>query len=69
MSKKGSPYLRLALWHAAVVASRANPTLRAFYEQKLKEGKHPMTAYGAVARKLTSIIFALLRDNKLFVIV
>ena len=69
MSKKGSPYLRLALWHAAVVASRANPTLRAFYEQKLKEGKHPMTIYGAVARKLTGIIFALLRDNKPFVVV
>lgn len=69
MSKKGSPYLRLALWHAAVVASRANPTLKAFYEQKLTEGKHPMTAYGAVARKLTGIIFALLRDNKPFVVV
>ena len=68
MSKKGSPYLRLALWHAAVVASRANPTLKAFYEQKLKERKHPMTAYGAVARKLTGIIFALLRDNKPFVV-
>lgn len=69
MSKKGSPYLRLALWHAAVVASRANPTLKTFYEQKLKEGKHPMTAYGAVARKLTGIIFALLRDNKPFTVV
>lgn len=69
MSKKGSPYLRLALWHAAMVASRANPILKAFYEQKLKEGKHPMTAYGAVARKLTGIIFALLRDNKPFVVV
>ncbi|MBI3385631.1 IS110 family transposase [Candidatus Gottesmanbacteria bacterium] len=68
MSKKGSPYLRLALWRAAVVASWANPILKAFYEQKLKEGKHPMTAYGAVARKLTGIIFALLRDNKSFVV-
>lgn len=69
MSKKGSPYLRLALWQAALVASRANPTLKAFYEQKLTEGKHPMTAIGAVARKLTGIIFAMLRDNKPFVVV
>lgn len=68
MSKKGSPYLRLALWQAAVVGSRANPVLKAFYEQKLKEGKHPMTAIGAVARKLTGIIFAMLRDNKPFVV-
>lgn len=68
MSKKGSPYLRLALWQAAVVASRRNPILKAFYEQKLKEGKHKMTAIGAVSRKLTGIVFALLRDNKPFAI-
>src|SRR3989344_1182808 len=67
MSKKGSPYLRLALWQAAVVSSRRNPVLQAFYEQKLKEGKHKMTAIGAVARKLTGIVFAILRDNKPFV--
>lgn len=66
MSKKGSPYLRLALWQAAVVASRRNPILKTFYEQKLKEGKHKMTAIGAVSRKLTGIIFAILRDNKPF---
>jgi transposase len=68
MSKKGSPYLRLALWQAAVIASRRNPVLKVFYEQKLKEGKHKMTAIGAVSRKLTGIIFAILRDNKPFVV-
>jgi len=68
MSKKGSPYLRLALWQASVVASRKNPILKAFYEQKVKEGKHKMTAIGAVSRKLTGIIFAIMRDNKSFMI-
>lgn len=68
MSKKGSPYLRLALWQAAVIASRRNLVLKVFYEQKLKEGKHKMTALGAVARKLTGIIFAILRDNKPFIV-
>jgi len=68
MSKKGSPYLRLALWQASVVASRKNPILKAFYEQKVKEGKHKMTAIGAVSRKLTGIIFAIMRDNKPFMI-
>lgn len=66
MSKKGSPYLRFALWQAAMTSVRFNPILKGYYGQKLKEGKKPMIALGAVARKLTGIIFALLRDNKRF---
>lgn len=66
MSKKGSSYLRFALWQAAMTSIRFNPVLKAYYQQKLKEGKRPMIAIGAVARKLTGIIFALLRDNKKF---
>lgn len=66
MSKRGSPYLRLAIWQAAVVAVRYNPPLKAFYKKKIQEGKHHMTAIGAVSRKLTGIIFALLKNNKEF---
>lgn len=66
MSKKGSPYLRLALWKASITSVRFNPILKAYYEQRLKEGKNHMTVIGAVSRKLTGIIFALLRDNKEF---
>lgn len=64
MSKRGSPYLRRALWLAATVAYRHDPTLAAFYHKKRAEGKAHMTAIGAVARKLTYIVFAILRDNK-----
>ncbi|MFH1295006.1 MAG: IS110 family transposase [bacterium] len=66
MSKKGSPYLRLALWKASITSVRFNPVLKAYYEQKIKEGKNHMTVIGAVARKLTGIIFAMMRDNKKF---
>lgn len=66
MSKKGSPYLRLALWQAAVVGVRFNPILKSFYEQKISEGKNHMAVIGAVSRKLTGIIFAMLRDQKPF---
>jgi transposase len=68
MAKKGSPYLRLALWQAAVVAIRFNPVLKDYYQKRLAEGKNQMVVIGAVARKLTGIIFALLRDNKDFVV-
>lgn len=66
MSKKGSPYLRLALWKASITSVRFNPVLKVYYEQKIKEGKNHMTVTGAVARKLTGIIFAMMRDNKKF---
>lgn len=67
MSKKGSPYLRFALWQAAMTSVRFNPVLKAYHQQKMKQGKHYMTAIGAVARKLAGIMFAMLKHNKPFV--
>ena len=67
MSKRGSPHLRRAIWLAATVAAFHDPVLSAFYQKKRAEGKHHSTAIGAVARKLTLIIYAVLRDNKPYV--
>ncbi len=64
LSKRGSPYLRRAIWMAAVVASRSDPVFKAFYEKKRSEGKSHGTSIGAVARKLTYTIFAVLKANK-----
>ncbi|NBJ68015.1 MULTISPECIES: IS110 family transposase [Clostridia] len=64
MSKRGSPYLRKALFQAALVASRSDPVLKAFYEKKRSEGKHHLTAIGAVSRKLCYIIHAILTKNE-----
>ena len=64
MSKRGSPYLRKALFPAALVASNSDPVLKAFYQKKRAEGKHHKTCIGAVARKLCNIIFAVLKNNK-----
>lgn len=67
MSKRGLPHLRRAIWLADVVAAFHDPVLSAFYQKKRTEGKHYYTAIGAVARKLTFIIYAVLRDNKPYV--
>lgn len=67
MSKRGSPHLRRAIWLAATVAAFHDPVLSSFYQKKRAEGKHHYTAIGAVARKLTFIIYAVLRDNKPYV--
>ena len=64
MSKRGSPYLRRALWQASTCAVIHDPALKAFFEKKRMEGKPYMNAVGHVTRKITNIIFAVLRDNK-----
>lgn len=64
MSKRGSPYLRKALFNAAMIAAFHDPVFSAFYQKKRNEGKHHLTAIGAVARKLCNTIFAVLKYNK-----
>ena len=64
MSKRGSPYLRHAIFLAATTCSFHNSPLNAYYKKKRDQGKHHLTATGAVARKLTTIIYAVLRDGK-----
>lgn len=64
ISKRGSPYLRRAIWTAANRAAFADPVLSNYYQSLRARGKHHLTAVGAVARKLCNIIFAVLRDNK-----
>jgi transposase len=68
MSKRGSPYLRHALWLAATVAVRYDPDLQAFYEAKRKEGKHHGTVIGAVCRKLLARIYIILKEQRPYVI-
>lgn len=66
LSKRGSPYLRRALWLAAISARRYNPELRAYYEEKKAQGKHSMVATGAVARRLVHMIYSVWNQNRPF---
>ena len=64
MSKRGSPYLRRALWLAAISASQSNPDLADYLQRRLEQGKPWGTAMGAVARKLRSRIYVVLKHNR-----
>lgn len=64
MSKRGSPYLRRALFLAASTCTLHESPLNDYYNKKRSQGKHHLTAVGAVAHKLTHIVFAIMRDNK-----
>jgi transposase len=64
MSKRGSPYLRRAIWLAATVAANHDPTLSAYYQSLRARGKHHLVAINAVARKMCNIIFVILKENR-----
>jgi transposase len=60
----GRAKVRCALYMAALVASRRNPVLKAFYQRLISFGKPKKLALTAVMRKLLTILNAMLRDNK-----
>lgn len=64
MSKRGSPYLRHAIWLASTVAVHRDPMFQTYYEKKISEGLHYMNVIGHVSRKMTAVIFAVLRDGQ-----
>lgn len=64
MSKRGSPYLRRALFQSALRAEFCDPVFSAYYRKKITEGKHHLVATNAVARKLCHTIFAVLTKNE-----
>jgi transposase len=64
MSKRGSPYLRHALWQAATMAMLHDPELHAYYERKRAEGKHHGVVLGAICRKLLTRIYIVLKEQR-----
>jgi transposase len=60
----GRTRVRCGLYIAALVATRHNPVIRAFYQRLLAKGKLKPVALVACIRKLLVILNAMLRDNK-----
>lgn len=64
MSKRGSPYLRRAIWLAATAAILHDPAIKAFYDRKKAQGKHHYVCVGYICRKLANIIFSVLKSGQ-----
>ena len=62
----GRPAVRKVLFMAALVASRYNPVIQAFYQRLLAAGKPKKLALTACARKLLTILNAMARSGKPF---
>jgi transposase len=60
----GRTVVRTALFMGAMVAKQHNPVLKAFFDRLVRAGKPKMTALIAVARKLLTILNAILRDHR-----
>ena len=52
MSKRGSPYLRHAIWLAASSAVLHDPALKLYFQKKRDEGKPYMASVGHACRKM-----------------
>lgn len=59
----GRAGVRSAVFMAAMVGARHNPTLQAFHQRLIAAGKPKLVALIAVARKLLTILNAILRDK------
>lgn len=60
----GRPSVRSALFMGAMVAKQHNPVLKTFFDRLVAAGKPKMVAIIAVARKLLTILNAILRDRR-----
>jgi transposase len=60
----GRASVRQALYMAALVASRRNPTIRTFYQRLIAAGKPPKVALTACMRKLLTILNAIARTEQ-----
>lgn len=64
ISKKGSVYLRYALYQAAKSCWRFDPMFNAYYLKKQSENKHFYVILGHLEKKLVKVIHSVLKNNK-----
>ena len=66
MEKRGSRYLRYALFNATKYVCIWEPSFKAYLAKKRAEGKHYNVAISHTAKKLVRLIFALQTSGKAF---
>ncbi|MCA9112800.1 MAG: IS110 family transposase [Planctomycetaceae bacterium] len=60
----GRTEIRTALFMPTVVAKQYNPTIKAFYDRLVENGKPKMVALIAAMRKLLTILNVMIREGK-----
>jgi len=63
ISKRGSKYLRNAIWYSALTACRVESSFKQKYQERREKGKSHKYAITAAANKLTKVIYHVLKNN------
>lgn len=66
MEKRGSRYLRYALFNATKFVCHWDPNFKAYLDKKRSEGKHYNVAISHAAKKLIRVIFHLVKFNETY---
>lgn len=66
ISKKGSSYLRKALYNACQTVRMFEPRMKAVYQKKTDAGKRHRVALGHVAKKLMAMILSMLKTGEFY---
>src|SRR5699024_1968042 len=69
MEKRGSRYLRYALYNATKYVCHWDPTFAAYLAKKRAEGKHYNVALSHAAKKLVRLIFAMEKSRQPYCLV
>lgn len=67
MEKRGSRYLRYALFNATKFVCHWDPTFKAYLEKKRAEGKHYNVAISHAAKKLVRVIYHLQKTGQSYI--
>ena len=66
MEKRGSRYLRYAIFNATKYVCHWDPTFAAYLDKKLAEGKHYNVAISHAAKKLVRLIYTLQKSGQAY---
>ena len=67
MEKRGSRYLRYALYNAAKYVCHWNESFAVYFEKKRSEGKHYNVALSHAVKKLVRLIFAMEKSGRAYI--
>lgn len=65
-SKKGSKYLRYALFQVSRIIWQWDPVFKAYYDKKQAEGKHYYVILGHIQKKVIRLIHSLLKSGNTY---
>jgi transposase len=68
MEKRGSRYLRYALYNAAIYVCKWDPTFSAYLQKKRSDGKHYYVAISHAIKKLVRVIYSLEKTGQTYIV-